>query len=148
MRDDGDIDYSKYTLLELEEALAGINKQQYPKNYANLCLAHEQLTANRMEAPQPEPPATESSATRRGPGMWEKLWDSRPVTALLGAFCLWWAYDIFTQPGSCHASRRLTGAIVKSICDNFGHEVAATIPFVLGIVLVVFAAFPRRPAGA
>jgi hypothetical protein len=42
---DGGIDYSKYTLRELEEALAGINKQQYPINYANLRSAYELLTS-------------------------------------------------------------------------------------------------------
>src|SRR5688572_28907580 len=42
---DGDIDYANYTLLELEEALAGINRHQYPKNYANLCSAYQRLTS-------------------------------------------------------------------------------------------------------
>ena len=42
---DGDIDYSKYTLLELEEALAGINKHQYPANYAKLRSAYAQAGA-------------------------------------------------------------------------------------------------------
>jgi hypothetical protein len=41
---DGDIDYSSYGSSELEEALAGINRQRYPKNYANLCSAYQQLT--------------------------------------------------------------------------------------------------------
>ena len=41
---DGDIDYSGYTLLELEEALAGIDKGRYPGNYANLRMAYRALT--------------------------------------------------------------------------------------------------------
>lgn len=41
---DGDIDYSRYGLSELEEALAEINHQRYPKNYANLRYAYQQLT--------------------------------------------------------------------------------------------------------
>ena len=41
---DGDIDYSKYTLIELEEALAGINRNRFPNNYANLRCAYRQLT--------------------------------------------------------------------------------------------------------
>ena len=49
---DGDIDYSRYGLAELEEALAGINRQRYPKNYANLCFAYQQLTKT-LPAPQP-----------------------------------------------------------------------------------------------
>ena len=51
---DGDINYSRYTLLELEEALAGINHQRYPRNYANLRAAYQALTSR--PAPQPSPP--------------------------------------------------------------------------------------------
>jgi len=147
MRDDGDTDYSKYTLLELEEALAGINKQQYSRNYANLRAAYEHLTANRLEPSQAEPTTSAPDVVPSRPGILEKLWDSRPVTALFGAFCFWWAYDIFTHSNACPSSRKLTGAIVRAICNNFGHEVAASIPFVLGIILVAFTAFPRRSAG-
>jgi hypothetical protein len=148
MRDDGDIDYSKYTLLELEEALAGINKQQYPRNYANLRAAYEQLTANRIEASQSESVISATDVASPKPGVLEKLRDSRPVTALLGVFCIWRAYDIFTHSDACPSSRKLTGTIIRAICDNFGHEVAASVPFILGIILVAFAAFPRRSAGA
>ena len=38
---DGDIDYSRYTLIELEEALAGINENLYPRNFENLRFAYE-----------------------------------------------------------------------------------------------------------
>jgi len=48
---DGDIDYSKYTLRELEEASSGINKQLYPKNYKNLISALEVLRPSTQEAP-------------------------------------------------------------------------------------------------
>lgn len=52
---DGDINYSKYTLLELEEAFAGINKHQYPLNYANLCSAYQLLSRSPVPAtPQAE----------------------------------------------------------------------------------------------
>jgi len=55
MRDgDGDIDYSKYTLLELEEALDGIDRVRYPRNYAKLCSLHEQLKPAAAAAAQPE----------------------------------------------------------------------------------------------
>jgi hypothetical protein len=43
---DGDIDYSKYSLHELEEALSGINRQLYPKNYANLKSAYVLLASS------------------------------------------------------------------------------------------------------
>lgn len=52
---DGDIDYSKYTLRELEEALAGINRDRYPKNYDNLRAAHARMIASLPPAPQVEP---------------------------------------------------------------------------------------------
>jgi hypothetical protein len=52
---DGDIDYSKYSLLELEEALAGINRQKYPRNFANLRSAYASLTSSLAAQ---EPPAT------------------------------------------------------------------------------------------
>ena len=48
---DGDIDYSRYGLSELEEALAGINHKLYPKNYANLRAAYQQLTES-LPAPK------------------------------------------------------------------------------------------------
>jgi hypothetical protein len=51
---DGDIDYSRYSLLELEEALAGINRHRYPGNYANLRSAYERLTSRLPEIPDPE----------------------------------------------------------------------------------------------
>ena len=51
---DGGIDYSKYTLLELEEALAGIDKLRYPKNYANLSSTYERFKTVHVEAAQPE----------------------------------------------------------------------------------------------
>jgi len=51
---DGDIDYSKYTLLELEEALDGIDRVRYPRNYAKLCSLHEQLKPAAAAAAQPE----------------------------------------------------------------------------------------------
>lgn len=36
---DGDIDYSKYSQKELEEALDGINSKLYPRNYENIYAA-------------------------------------------------------------------------------------------------------------
>jgi uncharacterized membrane protein YhaH (DUF805 family) len=50
MHDDGDVEYSRYGLRELEEALARINRQKYPKNYANLCVAYEQLSGKPADS--------------------------------------------------------------------------------------------------
>lgn len=55
---DGDVDYSKYTLRELEEALSGIDQNQYPKNYSNLCSAYKLVTEalpTQLETSKPEP---------------------------------------------------------------------------------------------
>ena len=147
---DGDIEYSKYTLLELEEALAGINKHQYPKNYANLRSAHEQLTATIADAPQPQIVATANDTARRDAdrGSWDRFWDSRPIAIVMGAICLWWAYDLFTQTDSCPSKKKLIGAIVNAICENYGHAASAGIPFVLGLLSVAYAVLPRRRAGA
>ncbi|MBD9480563.1 hypothetical protein [Pseudoxanthomonas sp. PXM02] len=48
---DGDIDYSRYTERELEEALAGIDRTRYPRNFANLGAAYQALTS--MPVPPP-----------------------------------------------------------------------------------------------
>jgi hypothetical protein len=47
---DGDIDYSGSSASELDEALASIRKDQFPRNYANLQAARARLGAN---APEP-----------------------------------------------------------------------------------------------
>lgn len=54
---DGNIDYSRYTLRELEEALAGINPHRFPKNHANLQTAYEALKSARPSVPQADAPA-------------------------------------------------------------------------------------------
>jgi hypothetical protein len=59
---DGDVNYSKYTLRELEEALSGIDRHQYPKNYANLCSAHQALSRDL-----PAPPETSQTAELQEP---------------------------------------------------------------------------------
>lgn len=50
---DGDIDYSKYTQHEIEEALAAVDAGKYPKNHANLCAAYQRLTEMSPPAPAP-----------------------------------------------------------------------------------------------
>ncbi len=142
---DGEIDYSGYELLELEEALAKINKQQYPKNYANLHFAYEQLTASIAETTLPETSATIGVTTRAS--YWARLC-IRPVCGLLGAFYFWSAYRIFAQPDSCVSERRLMGFVMNAICEEFGHVVTAGIPFALGLILVAAAVVPRRRSGS
>ena len=145
MRDDGNIDYSRYTRLELEEALSGINKDRYPKNYANLRSAYEQLAPNHIEALEPSPVANHTS--EREVGLWHRFWQSRPVMGMGGAICLWWAYDLYTND-SCPSGKKLISTIIRGICDNFGHEVSAGIPFAFGLGLLAYAALPKRKAGA
>ncbi|MDI9239125.1 hypothetical protein QLQ15_09405 [Lysobacter sp. LF1] len=141
---DGDIDYSRYTIDELEEALAGINRDMYPRNYHNLRAAHERLAASRAPASHPDAFSAVHDASEK-PGVWEGLRKSRPVTAAIGAVCLWWAYDIVAQAEECPAGRRLIGEIVNVLCERFGREVAASIPFALGLALILRAAYRRRP---
>ncbi|MDR6842403.1 hypothetical protein [Pseudoxanthomonas sacheonensis] len=145
---DGDIDYSKFTLLELEEALAGINRQQYPKNYESLRSTYEQRTA-LIAVPPPSAiaaPVDHSAHQEPDTSLWRRFWDSRPIVGMTGIACLWWAYDIFSRTDSCPSGGKLIGDLVKATCENFGQTVAAGIPFVLGIVSVVFAIRPRRKA--
>ena len=75
---DGDVDYSRYTLLELKEALAGINRDQYPENYARLRAAHERLTAAKERgesdgsALQGQTAESESPTSRKGSAAWDR----------------------------------------------------------------------------
>jgi hypothetical protein len=146
MHDDGDIEYSRYSLSELEEALAGINRHKYPKNYANLRSAYEQITRSSIAAAAPVL-ADEPNEARPKSDLWGRFWSSRPIRALMGAVCLWWSFDLFTQT-DCPVGKRLTGAIIQMICENLGHQVAAGVPFVIGAALIIYAAFPKRRAEA
>lgn len=142
---DGDIDYSNYTLLELEEALAGIDRRQFPKNYANLYSAYAAATRPPVSRPQIAP-ATDDAAEHDPQTAWNKFRASRPVAGALGAICLWWAYDVFTQP-TCPSARKLMGALVNALCENYGHTAAASVPFVLGLVSAMYAVMPKRHDG-
>jgi len=62
---DGDINYSQYTLLELQEGLASIDKLRYPKNYANLCSRYEQLKPATAERAEPQPIDTTNDTVER-----------------------------------------------------------------------------------
>jgi hypothetical protein len=67
---DGDLDYSAYTLRELEEALAGIDARKYPRNHRNLLAAH--AAAGGGAPPPLDPPLAdreeaEELARWRGP---------------------------------------------------------------------------------
>lgn len=147
MRDDGSIDYSKYTLIELEEALAGINAQLYPRNHANLRAARERMAAQCAEPSQPGPVAPAPVTTTPTPGLLRRWWESRPVTALAGGFCFWWAHDLLTTSDACPQGAKLFTSIIRAVCSNFGHEWAAAGPFLLGVFLIVIAALPRRATG-
>lgn len=53
---DGDIDYSKFTPSELNEALSGINRQLYPKSYAKLLAARELMWPTSQSVSPPVAP--------------------------------------------------------------------------------------------
>ena len=145
MRDDGKIDYSRYTLLELEEALAGINREMYPKNYANLRFAYDQLARSTVEPTLQKPLANETR--EREVSVWDTFWHSRPVMGAGGFICLWWAHDLFTND-SCPTGKKLFSTIMRGICEKFGHESSAVIPLAFGLVLLTYAVLPRRKAVA
>lgn len=54
---DGQIDYSTYTYPELLQALNSIDRHTYPKNYANLERAIEQVSPAMREAYEAAPPS-------------------------------------------------------------------------------------------
>jgi hypothetical protein len=62
---DWDIDYAVYTVRELEEALAGIDRRRYPKNDANLRAAYERLTSRTPPPPPAPEPVRELPAVSR-----------------------------------------------------------------------------------
>ena len=146
---DGDIDYSKFTLLELEEALAGINRQRYPRNYANLRSTYEQRTAATVASARLASEAADDGVARQEPAhdWWGAFWGSRPVLGVAGLVCFWWAYDLLSHGDSCPSGRRLIGYLVKTTCENFGHAGAAGIPIFLGAVSVILAMRPRARSG-
>jgi hypothetical protein len=146
---DGDIDYSKFTLLELEEALTGINRQSYPKNYENLRSTYEQKVG-ALAVPLSSATVTSDPVERPDPAreLWRKFWASRPVIALGGTGCLWWAYDIFSHAGSCPSGGRLIGDLIRITCENLGQAAAAGIPFLLGVLSLALALRPKRQTGA
>jgi hypothetical protein len=146
---DGDIEYSKYTLRELEEALAGINRQRYPKNYANLRSTYDHRTA-AIALPFASTEVADNSDANQEPtnNWWGKFWGSRPVLGIVGLFCLWWAYDLLSHPNSCPSGGKLIGDLVKATCENFGQAAAAGIPILLAVLSLVLVIRPRVRAGA
>ena len=103
--DDGEIDYSKYTLRELQEALAGINRRHYPKNYSNLRSRYEHLTGTAVDLPSPHADTSDPVQSERT--AWDRFWSSRPIVGIGGAICLRWAFDLFTGMDSCSPGKKL-----------------------------------------
>jgi hypothetical protein len=131
-------------------ALAGINRQSYPKNYANLRSTYEQKAGAEAVPPPSAPAIGVDPIERPDPAreLWRKFWGSRPVIALGGASCLWWAYDIFSHAGSCPSGGRLIGDLIRVTCENLGQAAAAGIPFLLGLFSLALALRPKRRKGA
>lgn len=53
--EDGEIDFASYTLRDLEDMFARIDRERYPKNYANLRAAYQHMTSQPEPEPEPEP---------------------------------------------------------------------------------------------
>jgi hypothetical protein len=143
MQDDGDVDYSRYTVEELEEALAGIDREKYPRNYQNLRIAYECLTTRLARVAEPATSTEGDDASDAGVASRDAL-ATRLLAVVAGAFCIWWAYDIFGQVEACPEGRKLVGVMVNAICEKFGHGVAASIPFALGLAMVFYSVRQRR----
>lgn len=63
---DGEIDYSECSLAELRDAEANINRQSYPKNFANL----QRAIASRVES---QPPTTETKTRSMYSSVWQRI---------------------------------------------------------------------------
>jgi hypothetical protein len=100
--EDGDIDYSRYTARELHEALAGIRRDLYPQNYANILTALNALN-HRAEAALDAPPITahQANSDRQLINVTQRTRDIvfRMGIALLivGAGLVFWAFQYFDQ---------------------------------------------------
>jgi len=147
---DGDIDYSRYTLIELEEALAGINENLYPRNFENLRFAYEQRSRAMAET-VPQDTSTENHAARReSPAAhdWKQFWISRIVAGIGAAACIWWAIDLMTPPGACRPARKLIAQLINAACEHYGPTVAGGIALFLGLITAAYAVLPRETRDA
>jgi hypothetical protein len=82
---DGDINYSNFTARELHEALAGIKRDSYPKNYANILAALGALNEPINAAPAIEKAisADEEGLASRGGRLGAALIDSVIILAIV-----------------------------------------------------------------
>ena len=86
--EDGDIDYSRYSARELREALAGIRRDLYPKNHANILKALG-VQGARVEASPgvaeetPEPTVAGIPLGSRGARLGAALVDGLIIAAIL-----------------------------------------------------------------
>jgi len=74
---DGDVDYSKYSAVQLAEALTHIDAERYPLNFANL---QRELQVRPMEPQEPTP----YEVPFRGFAVWPVAW----VAAVFGPVAL------------------------------------------------------------
>ena len=139
---DGEIDYSKYTLCDLQEALATIDRDRYPKNYSNLITAYEAATAGHTETTETAPSRLDRLGTSASA---LASWFQRGIAALAGTYMLWWAYALFMNNEACPTKRKLVGRIAGELCERFGHTAGASALACFGILLLAYAAnvWPR-----
>ena len=86
--EDGDIDYSRYSARELHEALAGIRRDLYPKNHANILKALGVQEASVEASPgvaeeTPEPMVAGIPLGGRGARLGAVLIDSLIISAIV-----------------------------------------------------------------
>jgi hypothetical protein len=145
MNQDGDIDYSKYSKDQLEEALAGINAEKYPRNYANLRSAYV-AAAEAHPVPVPEP-MKEAEPQIEVVGLWDRVTKSGLFLFATAMVCIWSGYKVLAS-STCPAGRRVTSRIAAAICENLGPTVVGLGFVLLGIGVLLSIAHRRLGGGA
>jgi len=65
------------------------------------------------------------------------FWATIIGKCLIGSFCIWWSYDLYTHPGQCDMGHRLTALVLKEICMELDYRVAALIPIIMLVAIIV-----------
>lgn len=138
---DGSIDYTKYSLTSLEEALVTIDRDQYPKNYSNLCAAYQAIKERAAESS-----VDDGSPHQRPKGFFDVVpeWGWRGLSGLAGAYCFWWSYSLFTQSEGCPTNKKLLGRLISELCHRFGQEAGAAAVLAIGAFLLYWTVAPGR----
>jgi hypothetical protein len=122
---DGDIDYSKFTRAELNEALTRIDRARYPKNLSNLLTALAAAPVDRPGA------STEQSSVR-----WERIFGWYFIVAAAVVAMPRFAY-LISEPKGLSVSGSLSAHDLLTIVPVLIVVIALlALPFAAGIALI------------